>query len=275
MSKLNAEAQTLTIPAGTKIIKQKAFFNNLNLKKVIFPNGLKKILDDAFNGCENLIEIKIPETVTEIGARTFARCSALKNIELPNSLKKIGAHAFDLNCKNSVKINLPQKVKFLGECFLSNFENLVIPENLENFVVKDKMIFTKNMKILVCCFSSEEKIIIPSGVKICLPYSFNKIPAKEIIFPDSVTDFKIFGCENLKKIKFPEKIRRLKSYSIESCTNLEQIELPKSLRKIEKEAFSMCQSLCKIKIFEKTKCAKNFFVDCNENFNVEIRKSDV
>ncbi len=65
-----ALASVLTIPSGTKVIEEEAFYCDKSLDEVVLPEGIE-----------------------EIGPRAFAN-SSLKKINLPSTLKKIAYDSF-------------------------------------------------------------------------------------------------------------------------------------------------------------------------------------
>jgi len=54
------------------------------------------------------------------------------------------------------------------------------------------------------------------------------------------------GCSKLKKIRIPDKMKRIYSHAFQGCTSLKSITLGKNLRWIEDNAFRDCQNLRKI-----------------------------
>ncbi len=74
-----AQAGTLTIPAGTTVIEEEAFYGDPSLDQVILPEGLQRIESRAFAG------------------------SSVTLLNLPSTLEYIAEDAFD-DCENGLEI---------------------------------------------------------------------------------------------------------------------------------------------------------------------------
>ena len=137
---------------GIEITKYIGF----NKETVIVPeliNNLpvRKIGDEVFLNCKEMHHIILPETIVELGKSVFEG-SGLKEISLPSQIHKIPEYAFCLSdvsvvkcppdieeidnfafrfCRNLTTINLPNKLKRLGNsCFDdTNIHNIIIPAN--------------------------------------------------------------------------------------------------------------------------------------------------
>jgi hypothetical protein len=83
-----------TVPNGTVMIGDYAFYGNAIVKTVSMPESLKKILTHAFDGCTKITAIEVPKGVTEIGTYAFNSCTALQSALLPSTLTSLGGAAF-------------------------------------------------------------------------------------------------------------------------------------------------------------------------------------
>ena len=76
---LSAAAESLSLPADTRVIEQEAFLNCTSLTgALVIPDGVETIGPSAFAGCTGFTGLPvIPESVRTIGARAFAGCTGL------------------------------------------------------------------------------------------------------------------------------------------------------------------------------------------------------
>ena len=73
----NKEFEEIEMMNNVKVIREGAFSNNINLKKVIIPRSVKTIGTSAFMNCTSLTSIIIPNSVTKIGSFAFKSCTSL------------------------------------------------------------------------------------------------------------------------------------------------------------------------------------------------------
>lgn len=113
----NVPEKKVTIPNGTKNIKESAFYNNKEITQVEIPSTVKSIGANAFEGCTNLKivsigwdygydEVKGEYTISveEIGSRAFCGCKNLTDITIPRSVTYIGTDAFS-DCDSLVYLD--------------------------------------------------------------------------------------------------------------------------------------------------------------------------
>jgi hypothetical protein len=102
---LYTDGREETLKEGITEIKERAYYKNSNIIKVILPNGVKSIAESAFYGCSSLTSIVIPDSVKEIGRRVFENCFDLKEVRLPDSIKELGGYSF-VDCHKLERITL-------------------------------------------------------------------------------------------------------------------------------------------------------------------------
>ena len=97
--------------------------------------------------------VKIPEKVTidgeecevtDIGACAFANCRALEKIELPERLEYIGEHAF-FGCESLTKMYLGEEVRLVAENAFEKCENLedvTIADDNKYIIVADRVCYS-------------------------------------------------------------------------------------------------------------------------------------
>ncbi|MBO7572590.1 MAG: leucine-rich repeat domain-containing protein [Bacteroidales bacterium] len=127
------EEKQYNIPDGIKIIAEKAFYENENLKTIVIPNSVTTIDDYAFNEVKNLESITIPNSVTKIGQSAFRYCTKLKSVSLPNSIKTIEKETF-MGCNDLKTIVLPNSVENLENnifYWCETMESVTLPKSIK------------------------------------------------------------------------------------------------------------------------------------------------
>ena len=118
----------LIVPECVTAIKDRAFFGDPWIRKVVIPGTVKVIGKEAFAACSHLEVLVIEEGVVQIKEEAFRDCRITK-LSLPrHSLKYIGYEAFDSNYFR--KLELPQELEYLGEASFRcnpNLESVTIP----------------------------------------------------------------------------------------------------------------------------------------------------
>lgn len=207
-------------------------------------------------------EITIPETidgitVTEIESRVFIDGTAEK-IHIPATIEYISAENPFAPCLKLTEITVDEKNK--------------------NYCTVDGVLFTKDMKKLVCYppNKSGTSYTIPDGVEqlgiaavadtslteIKIPGSVNKMERHVFSFNEKLRKIDLSGtsvecidimsfanCTSLSEVIFPETLTEIGLAAFMSCESLEEVILPESLKTIGQSAF-MGTALKKIRIPE-------------------------
>ena len=217
------------------------------------------------------------ERITTIGDYTFSWCSYLTSIIIPNSVT-IGWGAFSY-CSSLTSIIIPENVTTIGDAAFASCRSLAainISENNQHFVSVDGVLFTKDMKTLLCypagkkrrnfsipnsvtrirgwafcgC-SSLKSITIPNSVKTIGDNAFSHCSSlTSITIPSSVTTIKKFafnGCSSLKTINIPESVTTVGDWTFSWCSSLTTATLPKRFKRQKDEIFNGCDKLRSIK----------------------------
>ena len=168
-------------------IKKEAFDCNSVIEEVVLPDSITKI-DSAFWNCPNLKKINLPENLTELGARAFAKCTQLQRTEIPAGLKKIGDAAFS-DCPGFADEN--------------------------GFVIVGNILFGY--------YGTEEKVIVPDGVKIIAAFAFS-------------------DREMIREVVFPKSLKKIVYKTFTDCPGIEKVYISKGLSSIHEWAFAECRT---------------------------------
>ena len=124
---------TLTI-SGKGGIKERAFYTNKSIRKVVIEDGVTSLGEGAFMQCESLTSITIPNSVTSISDNTFVGCRSLTSITIPNSVTSIGICSF-WACTSLTSITIPDSVTSIGIASFSDCTSLTsitIPNSVKS-----------------------------------------------------------------------------------------------------------------------------------------------
>ncbi|MBE6113163.1 MAG: hypothetical protein E7195_09195 [Peptococcaceae bacterium] len=216
---------SVIISDGITSIGQHVFYNHAALRKVSLGKDVTVIEGSAFDSCTNLTHIELPEGFLELGSWAFAE-SGLKTITIPASVEVI-SNSFHC-CSNLTGIT-------------------VNPEN-QNFTSVDGVLFTKDMKELLCYPSGKQtkEYYVPDEVESFYDTAaFYECDAIEkIVFGQNMRDMSLNGivnCPNLKEVVFNDGIEIL--YGIRNCDSLEKLLIPASVTRISTSTFYQCANL--------------------------------
>ncbi len=155
----NENIRTVELPAGVKIIADKAFAGCINLESIVLPEGLKEIWENAFTECKSLKSITLPSTLIKmeaeafanctglekvvtksgaLGERAFVDCTALKTVIIGSGTKEIPVEAF-MGCKALVDLNLPVGLEIIKERAFKDchaLRDVVIPDGVKKICMR-------------------------------------------------------------------------------------------------------------------------------------------
>ena len=175
---------------------------------VIFAEGTTAIEQaQSISGVQNVRRLKCPSTLVSIGAYAFRDCTGLEIVELSENLETIDATAFD-GCHN------------IREIFL--------PEGNKNFVLRDGILYDKEMTTVL--------LVTTEACDVCIP--------------NTVTDIhNLAGSPSIRKLRFEEgsPVESLNK-SLQNCTNLVELSLPDSLTIFELSDISGCTRISMLSI---------------------------
>ncbi|MGI5078114.1 leucine-rich repeat domain-containing protein [Treponema maltophilum] len=256
--------------------------NNINKHKKIALrlNGVTSIGNWALQGCEQLISVSIPTTVTSIGENAFSYCSKLASVTISNGVVSIGAAAFQ-DCKSLTSITLPDSVSSIGERAFSGcsvLTRLTVTTANINYRSEQNIIYSKDMKTLVCAAGALTSVDIPNSVRFIGVNAFEKCAAlKNVTIPVGVTSIgrSAFGnCTALENIVIPSSVKSIGMQAFERCEGLQHVTISAGVMSIGESAFSACTALKNVTIpVGVTSIGKYAFFGCTALENVVIPSS--
>ena len=196
---------------------------NNSIGKIFLPKDMTQIRNSAYRGFTGLYgEIHFEEGVISIGDWAFMGCTHLfGNLSFPESLERIGNNAFDGCFGLSGRLEL-NKCKNLTEIGSYAFRQ---------------------------CVNLTGNIVLPNTVTKIGDYAFGECCSftGELKIPDNMSvlcDGTFYGCENLTKVTFNSKLKRIGDKVFCGCKGLISIsDFPDSLILIDDEAFKDCKAL--------------------------------
>ena len=83
------KATQYAIPAGTDLICDHAFLNNMHLESVTIPDSVDRIGNGAFSCAQSLKTVTVPGSVEEIYEMAFNSCEKLENLTISDGVGHI------------------------------------------------------------------------------------------------------------------------------------------------------------------------------------------
>lgn len=195
-----------------------------------------------------------------------------KKLTIPSEIKGLKvAYVHSLGKSKSLEsVYISDEVEViegvLSEC--PNLKQVTISKTNPDYIIKNKMLLSKDGKTLVDCPGGIEHPKIPDSVTVIGHGAFSGSGIKEITLGENITylDYYAFAnCKNLSKVKFCEKarIKKIGHNVFENCKSLKNIELPDSITEIWSFVFGGCTNLKTVKIGGNvTSIGDNCFTNC-------------
>lgn len=234
----------------------------------------------ALSDCPDMTELVLPETVKKIDFFAVCYCSRLTSVRLPPDLQSIGEGAFS-GCSSLAELCIPAGCSDIsdehGSCSAaftgcSSLSSLSVATGNLWFVVKDGVLYDRELKTLLFCPESITKVEIPETVtriygtafnncrlltKLRLPegvteigrYPFMGTGLNEIAVPGSMKCIRGDALSGpFKRIVLQEGVECLEGSVFYDDYALTELELPSSLRSMDGSLFKFCTSLKRVVI---------------------------
>ena len=212
------ELWSIEFPAGLRRIGEGAFYGS-GVENVTIPDGVTVIEEGAFCNCYRLAGAGIPGSVKEIGDCAFLGCTSLFGVDIDEGVERIGNFAFE-GCKDMSPLTIPKSVTSIG---LGAFHMSGVDEP-DSW--KSGILYVDHWAV-----DSDENITsaqIRSGTI-------------------GIADGLFFGCEDLKKVTFPDGLKYIGIQSF-SNTDLRSVTIPDSVTSLGEGAFYECPHLASVKL---------------------------
>ncbi|MDD8043887.1 MAG: leucine-rich repeat domain-containing protein [Verrucomicrobiota bacterium] len=197
------------IPVGVTHIGENAFLNCTGLTSMEFPSSLTMIGWLAFRGCINLSSVTFPESLTLIDGYAFSGCEKLAGVTLPAGLVSIGHEAFG-GCHGLTSITLPESVGIAWGAFnnCSNLSRLDVSPLNPDLTSIDGVVYDKSLSQLrsfPCGYAGS--FSIPDHVTMVSGQAFKNCPKLTgLTIGENIDDFQLglfkdfTGSSNLARV---------------------------------------------------------------------------
>lgn len=187
--------QSIVLPDGLQLIRDRAFLSCSGLSSVTLPNGLQTIGEAAFLGCKSLSSVTLPDGLQTIGKEAFADCYSLSSVSFPDGLQTIDYEAF-WRCSSLTSVSLPEGLQTIGSSAFygcSSLSSVSLPEGLK----------TIGSHAFYNC-SSLTSVFLPDGLQ--------------------TIDYSAFeGCSSLTSVSLPEGLQTIGASAFKYCESLTSV----------------------------------------------------
>lgn len=243
---------TVTLSDTIKSVGYKAFFNCEKLRKINIPGSITTINKSAFELCYKIPEIYI--NVAKVQSGIF-RSTNLKTLTLGDKVTTLEKDSLSSLTVDTLYIGKNVKTIYGDSFDGASIENIVVDENNPYYVMKDNVLYSKDMKTLVKCFINE----IPENATFDIPKTVTKIETMA------------FKGKTYSAFNLPEKLQYIGDYAFSDSDNFTKLSIPDTVTYIGEGAFSGCYSLSDIKLPNILKTIPNkAFVECENLKSINI-----
>ena len=199
-----------TIPEGTVVIGDYAFYNCGHLRNITFADSVSTIGNSAFYSCEHIESFDIRNGVETIGKSAFSGCKKAKSIILPDTLHSIGRAAF-LMCKSLTEVVIPAQITVIESSTFEACDSLTQVQFMGAITRINERAF----------------------------YSCKALVSADL--PEGITEIgeeAFYQCA-LETVAIPASTLTIGARAFLSCTNLNSVTIPESVTNIGKNAFAI------------------------------------
>ncbi len=206
-------------------------------------NKLGKIVIVSYKGSDTVVDLRKYKTevsITELDYSVFKENDKITSVILCDSVLTVGRQAF-VGCSSLESVTLSKELRGIdfsqfGTC--ENLKEVIIPEENKNYVYKDGMFFSKNLKTLYFVLGDYTEFTIPEAVENIDSDAFcGLVNLKKLVVTKSVKElpsdifFYYYNYYDPENHYYPEELP-FEEIVIEGNTLLGNGSIPDSCKKI-------------------------------------------
>lgn len=207
--------KTLFINENYQYIEERAFQNNIKIRKLVLDRNVREIHKEAFLNCTAMKSIEMPG-VRMIGSGAFEGCVKLGKVELTDSIEKVGKAAF-MGCRRLEKARISDG----SNCQIIRPDTFRECLQLKSAVLPEKVTMIQERAFYKCTELSEL-------------FFYNDL--------QEIGESAFYNC-GFTNLKLPQGLQKIGDSAFLKCRNLEYVRIPESVNIIEKWAFHGCDRL--------------------------------
>lgn len=291
---------TYCIDENVETINSYAFYDTINIIKIVLNKNLVEILPYAFYSSKiGNIEFCSDGNLETISNYAFKSLQSASDIIIPSSVKTIGSYAFSESTIYSLSFNTPSNCITIGSYAFykcSNLKSVFIPSSVTSIGNASTSYAFSNCTMLNTFIIEDNSMLTNLGIGIfenCKALkSFkigddNNLESINAQFSDTVIEeLNLSGCTKLSSIcqscfensKYlttidlsNTQLADIKAYTFSHCTSLDSVILSPVTETIGEYAFYGCTALNSINIENVAKVDTTSFENCP---NLDIDLSD-
>lgn len=237
-------------------------------KKIISVLAFFVCICLLFTGCDSVSSLLSGENETieykiENGEATVVSVpnkSTVKKIDIPDEYEGVPVTKIaDFAAVNLEYVNefyIGKNVKEIGVWALENNQHIAeytVSEENEYFCSVDGVIYTKDMKSVVCFPPAKEgDYAVLYGVETVRTKAFYRcFKVTRVTLPETVKEIQekaFFRCEQMAENNLPQSLELIGKDAFSYCYGLKEINIPAGVRQIDEYAFYNCTNLLTVNV---------------------------